>query len=288
MTIETGALFAGMAAVLLLYGLRSFLARNVALEQFIPGQGGIAEPLSRRSREKAAIPPVRAALLALTGGTAAGGVTLTVTGSMLLSLAVSLLGLAAPTLWLRWQSAGRRKQLTSQVEQAVEAMSAVLRSGGGVPAALEAAVKDAGEPLQPELAQVIAEIRLGYPTAAAFQRLAERIRLPEMDMVSMAIELQQSGLAVNLAAVLGQVQDNIREAQGFGEEVSAITAENRMAGWVVAVMPFVAIGLIRQVAPGFVAPLFSTTVGMAVLVAGTLAIIVGVGWIMRMVNMEEG
>ena len=56
-------------------------------------------------------------------------------------------------------------------------------------------------------------------------------------MMAMVMEIQQSGMAVNLASVFDQIQINIRNKQALQEEVRAITVENKMAGWIVAAVP---------------------------------------------------
>ncbi|MHB1418661.1 MAG: type II secretion system F family protein [Bacillota bacterium] len=285
--IAMASILAGGAGALVVYGSKMLAHRDISISQFMPGKFDSREIKGQEKTQKQQPMPTSTVLLILIGGTVVGGVTYTIVGIWWLALIASLLGLMVPRLWINWQKAGRHKHMASQMEQAMETMSAVLRSGGGLPAALERAARDIVAPLSSELAQTAAEIKLGKSSAEAFHRLADRINLPEMAMLSLAVELQQTGMAVNIANVFGQIQENIRGGQALSEEVSAITAENRLAGWIVAAVPFGVLGLIRQMAPEFVAPLFNTPLGLVIFGVSTAAIIGGIIWIMRMSSVAD-
>lgn len=285
MEVIFAALFAASAAISLVYGLERLLYRNIQASKFAPGVYK-PKPEDYKETEKETNSgqfPARPMLLIIAGMVTAGFVVYTVVGIVWLALAASLAGLLAPRLWSAWQERSKAKLISSEMEQAVEIMAAVLGSGGGMPAALEKAALEVGDPLGKELSRASAEIRVvTVSTAVVFERLAKRVKLPEMAMLSMAVQLQQTGMAVNMVAVLSQIQDNIRGRRALEEEVSAITAENRLAGWIVAAVPFVTLGIMRQMAPDFVAPLFGTTPGLILFVFSCAVIVAGLVWINRM------
>lgn len=193
-----------------------------------------------------------------------------------------LVGFAIPGAFSKWHETSRARLIGDQLEMASEIMAAAVNSGSSLSKALEKASEELGSPLDKELLQVSTEIRLGVPSAEAFQNLADRVKLPELSILSMAVNLQQSGMAVNMAAVLEQVQDNLTEKKAFGEEVNAITVENRMSGYIVGVLPFLVVGVIRQVAPDFIAPMFNTTAGLTIFFISTAIIAVGIYWMYSM------
>lgn len=277
----TAGFLTAASVILLFLGIQMVTFKNINLARFIPGQGVIQAEMPKE-RRKLTIPAKRTVLLAIMGIVSSWVIAYIITGNELMAFLFSLTGFVVPRAWENWQRDGQQKILAAQMEQAAEIMAAVLRSGSGISAALERAAKEAGDPLKSELIQTAAEIRVGVTNAVAFERLAERLGLAEMQMFSMAVNLQQTGMAVNLPAVLEQVQSNIRSDQGYSEEISAITAENRMAGWVVACVPFGTIAVMRLMAPDFVAPLFNTLTGSVIFILCTLAIIAGLVWIMRM------
>ncbi|MBO8160670.1 MAG: type II secretion system F family protein [Thermosipho sp. (in: Bacteria)] len=270
------------------YAIRLLTKREVNLSRFSVGyqQDTTEEELEKKQKARE-LPASRVLLLVFSGGATVGLATYTVVGVVWLSALASLLGLLAPWLWLRWHRAGQKKLIITQLEQAAEIIAAVLRSGGGLPAALEKASQEVGNPLKKELAQATAEIRLGVPSAVAFKNLTERINLEEMDILAMAVDLQSTGMAVNMASVFQQIQNNIREKQAFEEEVSSITSENRMAVWIVAAVPFGTIGLLRQLAPDFIAPLFETAIGITIFIISVGLIIFGIFWSLNIAKVSK-
>lgn len=240
-----------------------------------------------KRKKEIAVNPSKTLLLSLAGMIVFFFLAYIVVGSFTASITVSLAGLLTPKLWLGWHKRGQEKLLTLQLEQAMEMMSAVLNSGGGIPAALEKAANDIPQPLKSELAQTLAEIKLGISASEAFKNFSERVRLQETSIISMAVELKQSGMPVNLATVFQQVQDNIRARKVFEQEVSSITSENRMAGWIVAAVPFITIAIVRNMAPEFIKPLFTEPIGITIFITCVLVICAGVFWIMKMADAKN-
>ena len=163
-------------------------------------------------------------------------------------------------------------------------MAAVLNSSGSIITALEKAGNEVGNPVKREIMKTASEIRLGKSTTDAFTDLAKRIKIPEMLILSMGVDLQNKGMAINLPSMLLQVQRNIRYRQLFEQDINTITAENKMSAFIVAAVPFVVIALMRQIAPDFISPLFETTAGLTVFVICTLAIFAGIYWILNMIE----
>ncbi|MHB1127900.1 MAG: type II secretion system F family protein [Bacillota bacterium] len=285
--IVAAAILTGAGSPLLLYGVKLATHHEINLSQFIPGKYQVTMAEVKKKSKTQQLPTARTLLLVLAGGLTAGLVVYTVIGILWVALGASLLGLLMPRLWSNWHKAGQNKLRFSQIEQAMETMSAVLRSGDGITSALERAAREIGSPLSAELIQTAGEIKVGKSPAEAFERLANRVQLPEMTMLHLAVSLQQTGMAINMAAVFEEIQSGIRNRQALAEEVSALTAQNRMSAWIVGAVPFGFIGMVRWIAPDFIAPLFETPLGLTVFVVSTAAIITGIIWITRMASSDN-
>jgi len=280
--------FVGLTVLFFIYGLKLLTHRDINLAQFVPGYEGYKTiTVDKPKKEKQDVPITKSVMLILVGGITIGTAVYAVIGIIWVSLCTSFLGLIVPYVWLKWHEASQDKLIASQLEQAVEIMSSVVRSGGGIVSALRRAAQTVGSPLNRDLVQVASEIELGVSNADAFKNLVNRVPMQETKMMAMVIEIQQAGMAVNLGAVFEQIQSNIRSKQALQEEVKAITVENKMAGWIVAAVPFVTIGIIRWTSPDFTAPLFTTPTGFFVFLLSTGLIIGGVFWIMKMAEMPD-
>lgn len=209
-----------------------------------------------------------------------------VTGVFNLSLLGLLVGLVVPKLLSDSYSKKQKTLLTMQLEQTCEIMASVLRSGSGIVDALTRSAIEVGNPLRDELVLTANEIKLGLSNSEAFQNFADRVNFGELKILSMAINLQQDGMAVNLGALFNQMQDSLRYKVAFQREVKVITAENKMSCWVVSVLPFVTLALMRVMMPEIINPLFTTPIGISIFVLSVGIIGIGIIWLMKIANVE--
>lgn len=290
--IEVCALLAGASVLMLFYGIKSLLKPAYRLNRFKTQSYRAEDDAEYLEREKELreieklykVDNSKKVLLFIAASAACGAIGYSISGQMHISLASCLFGFAAPVAFERWHADGQRKLLEKQFEQAAEQMAIVIKSGGSIQSAIEKAAEEAKYPLKRELELMTAQTKLNIPTAEVFKLAKEKIPVPELEMMVVVSSLQQQGMAVNTASVLERIQDSIRARRAFREQISAITSEGRLASKVVGVMPFLVIGFIRQTAPQFVAPLFTTAWGMGLLGASVLAIIGGMVWINKMIN----
>lgn len=279
-----------MAIFLIIKGVKLFTSKDIEINRFSPHRFSPnykEKNKFKKAHKKGPLPHKKVILIVVIGGASTGLLVYAIVGNLYISALSTFLGLLFPKLWYKWYAKNQEKLISTQVEKAAEIMSVVLRSENNLVAALEKAAFDCDEPLKSKLTKTANEIRLGIPISVAFKSLATDVSVPEMMIISVGIELQQQGMAINMANMWEQVQKNIRERQGFKDEMNVITAENRMSGWIVACIPFVTLALMRQVYPGFIAPLFNTITGLSVFFLCVATIIIGLLWLMKIANMEN-
>lgn len=294
MMIEFSALLAGMSVFLLFYGIKALHTPTAKLSRFKVQRYNVDNDAEYIEREKELreieklykVDKSKKILLFVVGAVTCGAIGYSVSGVLHISLVSSVFGFTLPIAFERWHAEGRKKQLEKQFEQAAEQMAIVIKSGGSIQSAIERAALDAKQPLKRELDIMAAQTKLNMPVDEVFRWAIDRIPVPELEMLVMVASLQQQGMAVNTASVLERIQDSIRARRAFREQISAITAEGRLASKVVGAMPFLVVGFIRKAAPQFVEPLFATVWGMALLGVSILAIFGGMAWINNMINVE--
>ena len=272
-----------------LVGFRLLTKKDINAKKFAPGWENEDEDGYRRFEglDKGHLSPIARVLLIVVSGIVCGSIAYAVTGLILVSLISSFTGLITPNIWYRWYKKNQESLIMQQMEQASETMASVIKSGGSMIAALEKAASESKEPLKKELIKASMELRLGVSTTEVFIHLAKRVALPEMLILSIGLELQQKGMPINTANMLLQIQKNIRQRQLLIQEIKTITTENKMAGWIVAAIPFLSIAMMRQFSPEFTDPLFKTVTGMSIFLTCTLIIIGGIYWVMKMTDMKE-
>ena len=271
---------------LLVVSLKTLFKRKVNINRFAPNweeEKEHYEVYENKKRKK--ISPVLIFFIIVSSSIGFGVIYL-VTGLLKFSLLGMLVGFLIPSIWTNYYHKRNRKLIYIQLEQTAEIMASVLRSGSGIVDALTRAANEIQNPLREELLTTANEVKLGISTAIAFQNLAIRLNVDEMKILSMGINLQQGGMAVNLGALLNQIQENIRYKLAFQREVNVITAENKLAGWIVSVLPFVTLAIMRAIMPDIVAPLFTTTIGLIIFGFNVVVIVVGIVWLMKIASIQ--
>lgn len=274
-------------SILLFYkGIKLFRSKDINASKFVPNYNQQDKPKPKAVRQRA-LSNSKTIIIVLAGGLSTGVLAYAIVGNIYLSAVSSLLGLLFPKLWYNWYSKGQDKLASQQMEKAAETMAAVLKTENNIVAALERAALDSDEPLKSKLIKTAQEIRLGIQTNIAFDSLAKSVDVPEMMIISTGIELQQQGMAINMASMLEQVQKNIRNRQALRDELNVMTTENRMAGWIVAAIPFVTLAVMRQASPEFIAPLFNTPVGLSIFIGCVAIIATGLYWLLQIAEMKD-
>jgi tight adherence protein B len=82
------------------------------------------------------------------------------------------------------------------------------------------------------------------------------------------------------------VTESIRERQDLRRLVSSLTAQGRLARWIVSALPVGLLVGIQIINPGYLKPMFTHTSGIIMLTIGLGMFVAGSGVIGRVVNIK--
>lgn len=220
------------------------------------------------------IPASHLALIGLAGAAAGAGVAAAVTGRALFALAGLAAGLWAPAAWVNRKIEGRSLLFEAQFEMVLGHMAASLRAGQTVRQALEQAALGASPPAKDVLGRAVLSLRSGHTVTEALEEAGKMVNSRDLKVAAAAIGLyvQAGG---DLALVLDQIADGIRDRRAFRSQVGAAVSEGALTANILAVLPFAVVGGMRALNPEYMAPLFGTTQGVAVLLLCSAAILFG-------------
>jgi tight adherence protein B len=208
----------------------------------------------------------------LSGLVVVGGISVLGGGGLAGMLAVTLAAIGIgtgltiiPLLRLR---ARRIARFTAQLPEALDIMVRSLRAGHPVNAAMGLVSREVNEPLGIEFGIAVDEMTYGLDLREALANLAQRIAVPDLQYLAIAIRIQHE-TGGNLAEVLQGLNAVIRARFRMLKKARALSAEGRLSARVLAAMPFVFAGLIFLSRPEFYLsavddPLFFPIVGAAV------------------------
>ena len=203
----------------------------------------------------------------------------------LLALIVAGVGAAFPTLLLRSALGKRADHLREQLPDVLTIMASSLRAGHSFMQALDTVAKEIAQPAATEFQRVVAEIRLGRPAEDALEALAERVGSADFMWAVLAVNIQRE-VGGNLAEILDNVADTLRERATLRRQIKVLTAEGRLSAWVLALLP-VGIALYMTAAnPHYIGLLVTTTIGRVMLAGGLILMGIGIYWMRRIVEID--
>jgi tight adherence protein B len=192
-----------------------------------------------------------------------------------------IIGFIVPRFWLGRRKSGRLNAFNKQLPDTITLVANALRAGSSFLQAIELVVRESRPPVSTEFARVIREVNLGLPFDQAMENMVRRIRSDDFELMATAINIQHS-VGGNLAEILDSIAYTIRERVRIKGEIRTLTAQQRLSGYVVGLLPFGLAGFIFLAAPSFFDPMWDPKVNLGGLPAGI--IILGFGVLMMMIG----
>ena len=205
--------------------------------------------------------------------------------SLYLALVVGVVSGLAPTGALRFALGRRAEKLREQLPDVLTIMASSLRAGHSFLQALDTTAKEIAQPAATEFQRVVAEIRLGRGAEDALGALAERVGSADFKWAVLAVNIQRE-VGGNLAEILDNVADTLRERATMRRQVRVLTSEGRLSAWVLALMPF-GIGLYMfGTNREYIMLLFTTKVGLVMLGGAAVLLVAGILWMRKIVDID--
>jgi tight adherence protein B len=190
-----------------------------------------------------------------------------------------------PQMWLSRRRESRNKKLEEQLPEALSLVSNSLKAGFGLLQSLSLASEQLEHPLSTELAQAIHEMNIGSSAEQALTDLSARSGSYDMDLVVTAILVQRS-VGGNLAEILDTVADTMRERVRIRGEIVTLTAQQRLTGIVIGLLPVAVGALFFFMSPEYIKVLFTEPLGRIMLGVALGMEFVGVMIIRRILAIE--
>ena len=170
-----------------------------------------------------------------------------------------------------------------QLPDLLAALASALRAGHSFTQALQAVADEADAPAKPELQRVLAEARLGRPIDDALAGLGRRMRSEDLEFVLTAISIQRQ-VGGSVAGLFTTVSETVRQRQQFVRKLRGLTAMGRASAAVLIAVPLVLGALLTLLNSSYMSPLYTTSTGIALLVAAAISIAIGAVWLRKIVG----
>jgi len=153
-----------------------------------------------------------------------------------------------------------------QLPEAIDMLVSALRAGHSLMTALGFLGQEAREPLSGEFRKCFDEQNYGVDLRTALLNLGERVAVQDLRIFIAAVLIQKES-GGNLAEVLEKVAQTSRERFRLRKQVRVYTAQGRMTGWILSLLP-VALGFAMYlVSPEGISLLWRHPTGLRMLYA---------------------
>jgi tight adherence protein B len=199
--------------------------------------------------------------------------------SLMLASVAAMAGSVVPYGLLRLKRGRRLKAFIAALPDAIDLMARSLLAGHSMGSSIELIAEQSPEPLASEFVQVFQQQRLGLHFRDALLQMGTRVPSRDLQFLITAI-LVQKETGGDLTEILDRASHVIRERVRIEGEVRTHTAQGRLTGWILALLPVVLLLLINLLSPGYTSVLFHDPTGQKLLYAGGTLIVLG-GLIIR-------
>ncbi|HEV7863160.1 MAG TPA: type II secretion system F family protein [Acidimicrobiia bacterium] len=264
----------------------SIVRQAVGLTSKLAGRGELLVKVERLL-EQANLPlrPAEALFFYGAGVTLFGLLAVMGAPSIAVGLIFAVIVAVLPVLVVRQLRKRRLKHFEAQLPDTLNLLSGSLRAGYSFLQGLEAVVQETSDPMARELRRVLAEARLGRPLDEALADVAVRMESTDFDWSVLAIRIQRE-VGGNLAELLQTVAETMVQRSRLRGEVKALTAEGRISGVIMGLLP-IGLGLFMFTAsPGYINDLFSSVMGWAMVIGSAVMGGVGFLWIQKIIKIE--
>ncbi|MCB8978115.1 MAG: type II secretion system F family protein [Ardenticatenaceae bacterium] len=215
--------------------------------------------------------------------------------SFVLAAVGLLLGLRVPRFYVRTMAKRRMQAFDGQLSDTLNLWVNALRSGYSVLQSMEAIATELPAPVSVEFERVVQEVRLGLSVEQALANMYRRVPSEDLDLVITAVNIQRE-VGGNLAEVLDTISFTIRERVRIKGEIRTLTAQGRVSGWIISLLPLVLGFILYLINPEYVSQLwvreepwiFPQIIPCGWLVIGFSLMMIGAGAyaISKIVNIE--
>lgn len=196
-----------------------------------------------------------------------------------------VLGVLIPYKIIVRKSKKRLQKFERQLPDALDLLARSLRAGHAFPSGLQQVAKEMPDPLGKEFSIVYSEFSHGMELSSALLGLCKRINMRDLSFFTTAILIQRE-TGGNLTDILEKISVLIRARFQLRNQIQALTAEGRMSGIILLLLPPAMVGIMMLVNPGYESVLIDHPTGRVMCGVGVIMQLVGMLLIRKIVNIK--
>lgn len=228
----------------------------------------------------------RVTLVMLLAGSTSAAVLFWLDWMPLVSAPVAGIALAlSPYFYILRRRGQRFARIEEQFPDALDSLSRALRAGHPFAAGMHLVANEAPEPLASEIRRSCDEWRLGLAWNESLENFARRLPILEIRLFVAAVVLQ-SRFGGKLNEILEELAKTIRDSIALRGDVQAISAQGRLTGTVLTILPVAITAIMIVTSPSYIGVLFGHPYGKYLIVSALASLALGHATIRKIVRIK--
>lgn len=204
--------------------------------------------------------------------------------NLVVGLPVALaVGLGVPVAALAHLRSRRALAITRQLPDCIDLMVRSLRAGHPLNASFQVIAREMPDPIGSEMGIVADAITYGDDLTDAVLDFAERVAVEDARYLAVAINIQ-AGTGGNLARVLEQLSQVIRNRFAMQRKIKALSAEGRITAVIVSAVPPIIFAALNLIAPTYYGDVVDDPLYLPFLAIGVVLTVINAVVLRRLVN----
>jgi tight adherence protein B len=179
----------------------------------------------------------------------------------------------------------RRAKFDQQLGDTLQLLSGSLRAGHSILRAIDAAANESQAPTSEEMRRVISETSLGRDLLASLNDTAERMKNEDFVWISQAIQINRE-VGGNLAEVMDQVNETIRERNEIKGHIKSLAAEGKFSAYILMALPVGIVAMLMLASPGYMDKMVTNPLGWIMIVASIVMMTIGGLWMRKIIDLK--
>jgi tight adherence protein B len=247
-----------------LEGRRSRSREKRFLEQLL-GRTNLLEALEREMWQAGVYTRVADVLLlmVLLFGAGAAGMFM-VWHDPFIAVGAGAIPAVLPVAYIKIRRHRRLASFGAQLPEMLDLLKSSLEAGHSLVRGLQVVVDEFADPVRSEMRMLLEQTRLGISLPRAFEDMLKRVPDESLRFMVVAIKIQAE-VGSSLADIIGRLAETIRARQRIHLQIRALTAQPRMSGTIVGLLPVIVLGFFTIIQPSYAASMFYDPLGLKIL-----------------------
>ena len=203
----------------------------------------------------------------------------------IVSIVVGIGLLTVPNIVVDIKRRRRLKNFMNHFPEALEMFARSLRAGHSFTGAIQLVAQEMPDPIGPEFTKVFEEQNLGIPLRQALIGMTDRIDILDVKFFVTAILIQRE-TGGNLAEIIDKIAYVIRERFRIQGQLKIFTAQARMSGTILSLLPIGVAVIIGILNPEYMKPLWFEKAGRVMIATAVILQILGMLAIRKIIRIK--